>query len=85
MRAVVGDEAMRIVSDDTVGKDPNGLGEETLLIAGAVKLAKRASSKQWKDQVLKFHAIQRGMGPAALLALIGITTTVEAHMQAHCP
>jgi hypothetical protein len=35
----------------------NGLPEEHILIAGAVRLSTRATSKLWRDQVIEFIAI----------------------------
>ena len=77
-----------IATDDVMGMDPNGLGEETLVIVGGVRLAKRASSKQWRDQVLRFvpfNGTDAIEDAGQLLKAIGIEPSVPAAFRARCP
>ena len=62
----------------------NGLSEEHVMIGGAVRLAKRASAKQWRDQVLEYipmgdHTIE------TLLELIHVPNDTPLELCARCP
>lgn len=76
-----------IATDHTCGKDPNGHGEETLLFLGAVNLAKRKTSKRWKDQVIKFTALTVDALDSVdpLLIALGLKPRFERTVRARCP
>ena len=77
-----------VATDETMGTDPIGLGEETLIIVDGVRLATRASSKQWRDQVLRyvpFDGTKALEDAGQLLKAIGIEPSVPAAFRARCP
>ena len=42
-------------TSDAFGQDPNGLIEETLVVAGTIKLAPQQTKHLWKHELLNFH------------------------------
>ena len=69
------------------GDDPNGFADEELIVVGGVRLAKRASSNHWKDQVLKYVPLTGDdeLSLESLLESIGEPMVVPRALRARCP
>ena len=78
------DNLTTVQASNDIMTELNGLPEEHILIAGAVRLSTRATSKLWRDQVIEFIAIgDRSIDE--LLEAIRVPHDTPPELRARCP